>query len=103
MNQALILNLDNEPVRFTPNGKVSVLDAIRAVINSDHPLSVWENLKKEHPEQTLVDDDLCFTGFDAYEKVIESGIDVAVIACTSHFHSRFLKAAVDAGCAASRA
>ena len=54
-------------------------------------------LRKEHPQQTLVDDDHCFSGFDAYERVIESGIDVAVIACTSHFHSGFLKAAVDAG------
>jgi predicted dehydrogenase len=44
-----------------------------------------------------VDDAHAFVGFDAYEKVIQSGVDVVVIACTSHFHCRFLKAAVDAG------
>ena len=60
MNQALILNLDNEPVRFTPDGKVSVLDAIRAVSNSNHPLSLWENLKKEHPEILLHCEDYSF-------------------------------------------
>ena len=60
MNQALILNLDNEPVRFTPDGKVSVLDAIRAVGNSDHPSSLWENLKKEHPEILLHCEDYSF-------------------------------------------
>ena len=38
-----------------------------------------------------------FVGFDAYQKVIQSGVDVVVIACTSHFHPVFLKAAVDAG------
>jgi len=60
MGQAFILNLDNEPVRFTPDGKVSVLDAIRAVINSDHYLSLWENLKKEHPEILLHCEDYSF-------------------------------------------
>jgi len=56
-----------------------------------------QQLQKSHPEQVRVDDDHCFAGFDAYQKVIASGIDVAVIACTSHFHPRCLKAAIDAG------
>lgn len=54
-------------------------------------------LKKAYADQFLVDDAHAFVGFDAYQKVIQSGIDVAVIACTSHFHPVFLKAAVDAG------
>jgi predicted dehydrogenase len=55
------------------------------------------NLKKEYPDQFVVDDAHAFVGFDAYQKVLQSGVDVAVIACTSHFHPVFLKAAVDAG------
>ena len=54
-------------------------------------------LKKTYPEQVVVDDAHCFAGFDAYQKVLDSGIDVAVIAVTSHFHPVLLKAAVDAG------
>jgi predicted dehydrogenase len=54
-------------------------------------------LKPKYPDQFTVDDAHTFVGFDAYQKVIASGVDVMVIACTSHFHPVFLKAAVDAG------
>ncbi len=54
-------------------------------------------LKKMYPEQATVDDEHCFVGFDAYEKVIQSGIDVVLIAGASHFHPIHLKAAVAAG------
>lgn len=50
MEQALIVNLDSVALRFTPDGGVSVIDAIRAVSGSNHPSSIWENLKAEHPE-----------------------------------------------------
>lgn len=56
-----------------------------------------DRLKKMKPDQVAVDDDHCFVGFDAYQKVINSGIDVVIIACASHFHPAYLKAAVDAG------
>jgi myo-inositol 2-dehydrogenase / D-chiro-inositol 1-dehydrogenase len=55
------------------------------------------NLQKIKPDQVAVPDDRCFVGFDAYQKVIDSGVDVVIIACTSHFHPRYLQAAVDAG------
>jgi len=54
-------------------------------------------LKAKYPDQFLVDDARAFVGFDAYQKVLQSGVDVVVIACTSHFHPVFLKAAIDAG------
>lgn len=53
MEQALILSLDSVALRFTPEGKVSVVDAIRAVSNSDSPYFIWENLKAERPEILL--------------------------------------------------
>ena len=37
-------------------------------------------LKKMYPEQVAVDDAHCFVGFDAYRKVIDSDVDVVVIA-----------------------
>ncbi|MEK6237933.1 MAG: Gfo/Idh/MocA family oxidoreductase, partial [Planctomycetales bacterium] len=38
-----------------------------------------------------------FVGFDAYRKVIESGVDVVLLATPPHFRPIHLKAAVDAG------
>ncbi|NLX98952.1 MAG: Gfo/Idh/MocA family oxidoreductase [Rhodopirellula sp.] len=71
---------------------VAMADVFAERIDSARP-----QLKEKYPDQFVVDDAHAFTGFDAYQKVIQSGIDVAVIACTSHFHSAFVKAAVDAG------
>ena len=56
-----------------------------------------ENLKQRKPEQTVVDDDHCFVGFDAYQKLINSGVDVVLIACASRFHAEYLQAAIAAG------
>jgi predicted dehydrogenase len=38
-----------------------------------------------------------FTGFDAYQKVLASGIDVVLLATPPHFRPLHLKAAIDAG------
>ncbi|MCK4887538.1 MAG: Gfo/Idh/MocA family oxidoreductase, partial [Planctomycetes bacterium] len=37
-----------------------------------------------------------FAGFDAYKKVIESGVDIVILACPPHFRPRHFKAAVEA-------
>ena len=44
-----------------------------------------------------VREDRCFVGFDAYQQVIDSGIDVVLLAEPPHFRPRHLKAAVEAG------
>jgi len=54
-------------------------------------------IKKAKPEQVEVKDDHCFVGFDAYEKVIASGVDVVLITPASHFIPQMLKAVIDAG------
>jgi myo-inositol 2-dehydrogenase/D-chiro-inositol 1-dehydrogenase len=54
-------------------------------------------IKKAKPEQVEVNDDHCFVGFDAYEKVIASGVDVVLITPASHFIPQMLKAVIDAG------
>ena len=38
-----------------------------------------------------------FTGFDAYQQLIESGVDVVLLATPPHFRPLHLKAAIDAG------
>lgn len=39
----------------------------------------------------------CFVGFDGYKKVIESGVDVVLLATPPHFRPMHLKAAIEAG------
>lgn len=56
-----------------------------------------ERLKEIKPEQVQVDDDHLFHGFDAYQQLIDSDVDVVLIAAASHFHPMHLKAAVHAG------
>jgi predicted dehydrogenase len=53
-------------------------------------------LKQQAPAQVEVDDDHCFSGFDAYKKVIQS-VDVVLIANAAKFHPMHMTAAIDAG------
>ncbi len=66
-------------------------------IFEDHLRGARERLKQMYPDQVQVDDEHCFVGFDAYQKVIASDVDVVIIAAASHFHPVMLKAAVEAG------
>ncbi len=43
-----------------------------------------------------VPDKYCFVGFDAYQKVIDSGVDILILATPPHFRPEHFKAAVDA-------
>jgi len=56
-----------------------------------------KRLKAEKPDQVAVDPSRCFFGFDAYQRVIDSGVDVLVVATASHFHPMILEAGVRAG------
>ena len=49
------------------------------------------------PEKFAVDDDHCFTGFDAYKQVMASDVDVVILATTPHFRPAHLAAAIEAG------
>jgi myo-inositol 2-dehydrogenase / D-chiro-inositol 1-dehydrogenase len=55
------------------------------------------NLQKAHPDRVKVTPQSCFTGLDAYQKVIDSGVDVVLLAAPPGFRPVHLKAAVDAG------
>jgi len=44
-----------------------------------------------------VNDDHCFTGFDAYQKLIDSGVDLVILATPPGFRPMMLEAAVKAG------
>jgi hypothetical protein len=50
MERLLTVSLDEDAVRFTSDGRMSVLDAIRALTLSEHPERIWEDLKDKHPK-----------------------------------------------------
>jgi myo-inositol 2-dehydrogenase / D-chiro-inositol 1-dehydrogenase len=53
-------------------------------------------LQARLPDQMLVDDQHCFSGVDAYKKVIEAS-DVVLIANAAKFHPLQMSAAIEAG------
>jgi predicted dehydrogenase len=64
---------------------------------ADRLQSSLSKLRKEHEGKVAVTDDNCFVGFDAYQKVIDSGVDVVLLCTPPHFRPAQLKAAVAAG------
>jgi predicted dehydrogenase len=88
-------------------GSGAALDAVRADkaaklvamgdTFADRIAGSLANLKKEAPDKVDVPRERQFVGFDAYKHVINSGIDVVILASPPHFRPVHLKAAVDAG------
>ncbi len=52
-------------------------------------------LKKE--KNVDIPDDKCFVGFDSYQKVIDSGVDLVLLCTPPHFRPAHIEAAVNAG------
>jgi len=60
VNQNLVVHFDGDPVRFTPDGKLSVLDAILALTHSECPSHLWDDVKRKHPEIMIHCEDYSF-------------------------------------------
>jgi predicted dehydrogenase len=54
-------------------------------------------LSRTVDDKVSVTEDSSFDGFDAFQKVIDSDIDMVILASPPHFRPRHLKAAVEAG------
>ena len=65
-----MMKLDGDRVRFTPDGKVAVVDAIKALIAVEGAERIWQSLKKERPEFK----DLCGR-YNFQEDKIDSVVD----------------------------
>jgi hypothetical protein len=76
MEETLIVNLDNEPIRFTPDGKISIVDAIKAVSKSDCPQTIWEDLKAKHPEILPHCEDYSFPKEGLTEVIDSEGLEI---------------------------
>lgn len=75
----------------------NVMITAMADIFKDRLDTSYENLKQENPDKILVDDDHKFIGFDAYQKVLDSDVDVVILATPPNFRPGHLAAAVGAG------
>ena len=53
-----------------------------------------ERIKKEKGVE--IDDSMCFTGFDAYKKMMETDVDIIIQATPPHFRPEHFAAAVEA-------
>ncbi len=70
------------------------MDEARAYItDSEGYKSRWPKIK----DKIKIDPDLCFTGFDAFEKVMASDVDIVMLATPPHFRPQHLRASVEAG------
>ncbi len=56
-----------------------------------------QSLQKDHADRVKVTPEKCFVGLEAYQKVIDSGVDVVLLATPPGFRPIHLKAAVTAG------
>ncbi len=50
MAKTYLVDLGGTDIRFTPEGKVSVVDAIQALCAGKRPERLWHDLVKAHPE-----------------------------------------------------
>jgi len=48
-------------------------------------------------KNVVIPDEKCFIGFDSYEKVIDSGVDIVLLCTPPHFRPAHVEAAVNAG------
>jgi predicted dehydrogenase len=83
----------NQALRADPN---VVLTALGDVFEEQVQKSL-QSLQRELPDKVKVTPDKCFVGLDAYQKVIDSGVDVVLLAAPPGFRPEHLKAAVAAG------
>ncbi|MCX7045551.1 MAG: Gfo/Idh/MocA family oxidoreductase [Candidatus Sumerlaeota bacterium] len=54
-------------------------------------------LRKAQPDKVKVTPETCFTGFDAYKKVLACDVDLVLMCQVPHFRAQHLRAAVEAG------
>jgi hypothetical protein len=71
MKQDVIVHMDSEPVRFTPDGRISVLDAIRTLCNDNCPRAIWKDIRKKYPEILRHCDQYSFQG-KAFDPVVNN-------------------------------
>jgi myo-inositol 2-dehydrogenase/D-chiro-inositol 1-dehydrogenase len=76
--------------------KNTVLHAVGDIFQDKMDLSL-DSLKKVHGDRANVPQERQFIGFDSFQKVLDSGVDVVILTTPPHFRPHHLEAAVKAG------
>jgi myo-inositol 2-dehydrogenase / D-chiro-inositol 1-dehydrogenase len=71
---------------------VAMGDAFKKQVTDSH-----RRLKGKHGDRVAATPETCFSGLDAYQKVLDSGIDLVILATPPGFRPLHLEAAVKAG------
>jgi predicted dehydrogenase len=56
-----------------------------------------QTLTQNQPDKVKVTDDKCFVGWDAYQKVLATDVNLVILTQPPHFRALHLKAAIEAG------
>ena len=83
MQEAIQFVIGDRRVRFTPDGRVVVVDAIDALSETDCPVCVWEDLQQRHPKlhelcstyRFAGDEALCVVTPDAWDIIEQVLLD----------------------------
>ncbi|MBL8695335.1 MAG: Gfo/Idh/MocA family oxidoreductase [Planctomycetes bacterium] len=78
------------------NASPDVVVTALADVFSDRLASCRAELEK-HGGRAKVSDDRCYSGFDAYQKLLATDVDVVVLATSPHFRPMHFEAAIAAG------
>ena len=76
-----------------PNVELSAM----ADLFQDSLQSSLQILRKRAPDKVKVPPERCFLGFDAYQRLIDSGVDIVLLTTPPGFRAAHLAAAVEAG------
>jgi myo-inositol 2-dehydrogenase / D-chiro-inositol 1-dehydrogenase len=79
------------------NADKNVVLTAMADVFEDKLKASLEQLRHQVPDKVKVEEDHCFVGLDAFQKLIDSGVDVVLLATPPGFRPQQLKAAVAAG------
>ncbi len=90
MTAAYTLTLEDRPIRFTPDGRISVLDAIRAVAPEDNAESMLASLRESHPEIMALCDGYHFQGEGANLVADSSGWEMISMLLLDHLMERIV-------------
>jgi predicted dehydrogenase len=83
----------SDALAASPNVRIAALgDAFEHRLNSCR-----NELDKRGEERAIAPDDNCFVGIDAYQRVIDSDVDVVILTTPPHFRPMQFEAAVKAG------
>ena len=76
MSECISLQLDKDRVRFTPDGKVVVVDAIAALLGEQRPDGVWKQAESQLPGIELSHEEHDFGGSTSFQVTDSQGWEI---------------------------